>query len=147
MRHGAEQPEQPADGEPATINERTSLYLIFIAVSILLAWVSVIVGRALAPRLGAWNAAVAGGAIYLCATIVAGIVMPEIDEVAEGFPASLLYEFRVSSLVTQVAIWTTLGLVFGSLAERDTGGRSAHGPVVVDGDTAEPPAGVPTHHS
>jgi len=137
----------PAVGHPDTINERTSLYLILMAVSLLLAWVSVLTGRALAPRLGAWNAALAGGGIYLGSMLVAGLVMPRVDEVGEDFPASLLYDFRVSSLVIQVAIWTTLGLVFGYLSDRDTHGRAARRPGVVKGDIAEQPTGVPTHHS
>jgi predicted cobalt transporter CbtA len=108
----------PAVGNPDTIDERTYLYLTFVAVSVLLAWVSVVAGRALAPRFGAWNASLMGGAGYLVAVFVSGSVLPEVDEVPDGFPASLLYDFRVSSLATQFAIWTALGLAVGYLAER-----------------------------
>jgi predicted cobalt transporter CbtA len=110
----------PAVGNPDTINERTSLYLTFVAVSVLWTWISVVTGRALAPRFGAWNASLMGGGLYLVGMVLAGSLMPEVDEVPDGFPASLLYAFRVSSLATQFAIWTTLGLAVGYLAERGT---------------------------
>ena len=34
------------------------------------------------------------------------------------FPAGLLWNFRLSSLGTQVELWTGLGAVFGALCER-----------------------------
>ena len=41
-----------------------------------------------------------------------------VDEVAGGFPATLLWRFRLASLGTQAVLWTTLGLLFGALTER-----------------------------
>jgi len=38
--------------------------------------------------------------------------------VAGGFPATLLWRFRLASLGTQAVLWTTLGLLFGVLTER-----------------------------
>ncbi|HET7741882.1 MAG TPA: CbtA family protein, partial [Mycobacterium sp.] len=38
--------------------------------------------------------------------------------VYEGFPADLLYDFRLYALGTQVVIYATIGLVFGVLASR-----------------------------
>ena len=35
-----------------------------------------------------------------------------------GFPADLLYTFRVASVAAQVILWATIGLTFGALAER-----------------------------
>ena len=35
-----------------------------------------------------------------------------------GFPADVLYEFRLVSLGTQLVLWATIGLVFATLARR-----------------------------
>ncbi len=35
-----------------------------------------------------------------------------------GFPADVLYEFRLLSLATQLLLWVTIGLVFAALAGR-----------------------------
>jgi hypothetical protein len=51
------------------------------------------------------------------ATVVASI-LPAINEVPEPFPAVVLWCFRVESFGMQLAMWTTLGLVFGALTER-----------------------------
>ena len=46
----------PAVGNPDTIGERTALFFLMVALSVLLAVAAVIIGRRLAPRLGNWNA-------------------------------------------------------------------------------------------
>ena len=38
--------------------------------------------------------------------------------VYEGFPADLLYEFRLYSLGTQVVIYATIGVVFAAMVSR-----------------------------
>jgi hypothetical protein len=35
-----------------------------------------------------------------------------------NFPAGLLWSFRLSSLGTQLVLWTGLGVLFGALCER-----------------------------
>jgi hypothetical protein len=42
-----------------------------------------------------------------------------------GFPADVLYEFRLVSLVTQLVLWGSIGLVFSALAGRLLGERTA----------------------
>ena len=44
--------------------------------------------------------------------------LPGINEVPAGFPAALIWDFRLASLAIQTTLWTTFGLVFGFLAER-----------------------------
>ena len=58
------------------------------------------------------------------------LVLPTIDEtpgplvddagviVYEGFPADLLYDFRLYSFGTQVVIYATIGVVFAALVSR-----------------------------
>ena len=41
-----------------------------------------------------------------------------IDEMPDGFPAQVLYEFRLYSLGTQLVLWTVIAVVFGSTVQR-----------------------------
>ena len=46
------------------------------------------------------------------------ILMPGINEVGDDFPASLLWEFRISSMAVQTTLWLVLGIAFAFLTER-----------------------------
>ena len=46
-----------------------------------------------------------------------------------GFPADVLYEFRLLSLGTQLVLWAAIGLLFGRLADRSLGERAGTGRV------------------
>ena len=35
-----------------------------------------------------------------------------------GFPADVLFKFRLYSVINQLILWTTIGLAFGPLVER-----------------------------
>jgi Probable cobalt transporter subunit (CbtA) len=120
----------PAVGDPATIGRRTALYLLMIGVSVLAAIAAVMLGRALVVRLGAWNAALVGIGTFVAVALVAGVVLPGVDEVPEHFPATALWRFRLASVGTQLVLWTTLGLLFGALTERSTRRRAATAPAV-----------------
>jgi predicted cobalt transporter CbtA len=72
----------------------------------------------LVDRLGAWNATVAGAGAYVVAVAVVMLVLPTIDETPEGFPADVLYQFRLFSLGTQVVMWAAIGMVFAALMQR-----------------------------
>ncbi|MGW4031197.1 CbtA family protein [Streptomyces sp. NPDC004838] len=111
-------PNPPAVGDPDTIGKRTALYFLMIVLTVLLAVAAVIAGKRLAPRLGNWNATVAAGAGFVVAVGVAFAFLPSFDEVPKGFPASVVWEFRLATLAIQVTLWTVFGLVFGHLAER-----------------------------
>ena len=113
----------PSVGEPETIGLRTALYFGLLAVSVLAACAAAGTGRALRARLGAWNAALVAAAAYLLCMVAAGFVLAPVNEVPPGFPADLLWRFRLASLGTEAVLWTTLGLVFGLLAERLTATR------------------------
>ncbi len=78
------------------------------------------IGHRLSIRFGAWNSFLVAAGVFL---IIVGIVshfLPEIDEVPAGFPAILMWRFRIAALEIQVVLWATLGLLFGWLTERDT---------------------------
>jgi putative cobalt transporter subunit CbtA len=108
----------PSVGEPSTIQFRTAIYFGMMVIAIAGMAAAVNLGRALKPRLGAWNAALAGGLTYLLLVAVAWLWLPPLDEVPPTFPASLLWSFRTTAVGLQLVLWTTMGLVFGELAER-----------------------------
>ncbi|MCX4911198.1 CbtA family protein [Streptomyces sp. NBC_00878] len=108
----------PAVGDPDTLNQRTALFLLMIVLSVLLAVAAVILGQRLAPRLGNWNATLAAGAFFVLVIGLAYAFLPSFNEAPEGFPATLLWQYRLATLAIQVALWTAYGLVFGLLAER-----------------------------
>ncbi|MGW8763397.1 CbtA family protein [Streptomyces sp. NPDC055815] len=116
----------PAVGNPDTIGKRTTLFFLMILLSVLLGIAAVIAGRRLAPRLGNWNATLAAGAGFVVVTAVAFAVLPDNDDaVAAGFPAALLWEFRLASLAIQAVLWAVFGIVFGVLAQKALAARTA----------------------
>ncbi|MFE9257611.1 CbtA family protein [Streptomyces sp. NPDC006879] len=108
----------PAVGDPDTAGKRTALYLLMIILGALLAAAATILGRRLAPRLGHWNASAAGGIFFVATIALAYGFLPAVGEVPVGFPATLLWEFRLSSLAIQSTLWAAFGLVFAHFAER-----------------------------
>jgi predicted cobalt transporter CbtA len=111
-------PNPPAVGDPNTIGTRTALFFIMLAVSIIAAATAVLVGRKLAARWGGWYATLMAIAGYLLVTLTAVALLPSYSEVPVDFPATVLYEFRAASLITQLTLWATLGVVLGELLYR-----------------------------
>lgn len=111
-------PNPPAVGHGETIGYRTALYFAMLAISVLAAALGLSLARSLKVRLGAWYAGLVGVGSYLVIAVIALAAMPRYDEVPADFPASLLYEFRLSSLVTQAVLWGVMGLVLGELTHR-----------------------------
>ena len=119
-------PNPPATSDDATIFQRSMLYLLMVGLSALLMVAAVYLGRQLTPKLGAWNATLVGGASYLVAVFVVMLILPTINEtpgpmvndagviVFPGFPAVDMYEFRLYTFVTQLIVWTTIGLFFAA---------------------------------
>jgi predicted cobalt transporter CbtA len=111
-------PNPPAVGHGDTIQLRTAAYFAMIAVSIVALIVAGRVRTMLVGRWGAFNALVGAVAAYIIVVVLAQIGLPRIDEVPVDFPASLLWDFRVTSLGMQLILWATIGLGFGWMAER-----------------------------
>ncbi len=59
------------------------------------------------------------GSVYIVAVVLIAFAMPPLNEVPEGFPAVVLWQFRVASLGAQAIMWTVIGLGFGAWVERD----------------------------
>jgi predicted cobalt transporter CbtA len=123
-------PNPPAVGQADTIGMRTELYLLAVFASVALAVAAVWLARRLTAQLGAWNAGLFAAAAYLGVTAVVYVLLPNVAETPEpmrdasgtisypGFPADVLYEFRLLSLATQLVLWVSIGLVFAALAGR-----------------------------
>jgi len=108
----------PSVGQPATIGFRTETYFLMILLSGLTLALAVWVRQALVPRFGRWNATLLAGGFFIAVVSAAILILPDINEVPESFSAVLLWHFRLASLGTQLILWTTLGLLFGALTER-----------------------------
>jgi predicted cobalt transporter CbtA len=130
-------PNPPAIGHPDTIGVRTALYFIMLAASIIAAVTAVLVGREFAERWGAWYGTLIAVAGYLSVTISAMALLPSYSEVPADFPATVLYEFRGASLLTQLTLWATLGVTLGELLYRLQRRTGVH---VLKRDYAEQPS-------
>ncbi|WP_279581484.1 CbtA family protein [Fodinicola feengrottensis] len=122
----------PSIGNPDTIGERTATYFVMVVLSIAIAVGATYLGRRLLPRLGGWNATLVAIAAFIAVAAIAAFLLPAINEVPTGFPAAVLWNFRVASLGTQLVMWTTIGLLFARAgappadpARRAAGGHRA----------------------
>src|SRR5579883_2405710 len=109
----------PSVGNPDTIGMRTAIYfamMLFSVAAMIAAWSA---RNRLLPQYGAWNATLIAGAAYIAIVVIVALAMPPLNEVPEGFPAVVLWQFRMASLGAQALMWTTLGLGFGAWVERD----------------------------
>jgi Probable cobalt transporter subunit (CbtA) len=139
----------PAIGHAATIHARGLLYLAMVAISVAALAAAVLAAARLSPRLGAWNATLLSGFGFVALIAVAMAILPPFGHlhynlthygnfatetpqplrsaegaiVYPGFPADVLFRFRLYSIINQLILWTSLGLGFGALAERLVAGR------------------------
>ena len=123
-------PNPPAVGQSDTIGMRTGWYLVMVLASALLAAAAVLLARRLSARFGGWNGRLIAAVVYVVVVAVVMALLPGVGETPEplrdasgviiypGFPADVLYEFRLLSLATQLLLWVTIGLIFAPLAAR-----------------------------
>jgi hypothetical protein len=135
----------PAVGHAETIDQRTSLYLTMLGLSILFGIAAVLLGRTLhRRRISVWTSTLLAGAAFVVATGIVMLILPSLGELATnraeygdfptetpqpltdprgnivypGFPADVLFLFRLHSVGAQLIVWAAIGLVFAPLAER-----------------------------
>ncbi|GAA2005280.1 CbtA family protein [Catenulispora subtropica] len=134
----------PAIGHPDTVRARGLLYLAMVGCSLAFLFAAVWVGRRIAARVGNWNATLVAGLGFAVAIGVVMAVLPSLGALSAnvrefghhatetplpltdaegaivypGFPADVLFSFRLSSIAAQAVLWATLGLAFGPMAER-----------------------------
>jgi predicted cobalt transporter CbtA len=132
-------PNPPAVGQSDTIGMRTGWYLMLLLISVVAAIAAVWLARRLAARFGTWNGRLLAAGAYLVVLTVVMVPLPTVAETPQplrdasgaiiypGFPADVLYEFRLVSLATQLVLWVTIGVVFATLAGRLLGERAESG--------------------
>jgi hypothetical protein len=134
----------PSVGQQDTIGSRSGLYLVMVVCSLLFLCLAIVLGRRLRERFGNWNATLLAGAAFVVAIGIVMALLPSLGHLAPdvtrfhgaatetpqplrdasgtivypGFPADTLYLFRLYSVLAQVILWTTIGLVFAPLAHR-----------------------------
>ncbi len=134
----------PSIGHPDTIKDRGGLYLAMVLCSVLFLVAAVWLIRRLSRRFGNWNASVLAGATFSVAIGIVMAILPPFGRLAvneqqfghqttetplpltnaggtivyPGFPADVLFDFRLYSVAAQLILWATIGLVFAPLAER-----------------------------
>jgi hypothetical protein len=107
----------PAVGDSETIGDRTAYYFAFLVLSVALAALASVVAVRLHARIGTYAAVLTGTGIYLVAVVVAGLLMPTVNEVGT-FPADTLWFFRLASLFTLATMWAVIGVALVGLVGR-----------------------------
>lgn len=99
----------PAVGSGETIGGRTASYFAFLLVSVLAVIAAVVLARRLAERMQPATAAIVAGAGYVAVVLVAGLLLPTVDELGD-FPADTLWSFRLASIATLATLWAGIGV-------------------------------------
>lgn len=107
----------PAVGNGDTIGERTTYYFVFALISVVAMIAVVALGRRLSAARGAWAGVVTAGVTYVVVMAVAALAMPTVNELGD-FPADVLWEFRISSILTLATLWGGLGVALTWLLGR-----------------------------
>lgn len=131
-------PNPPGVGLEETIGERTTTYLATVIISVALASGAAAVGLRFAPRVGGWTTATTAAIGYLVAMAAVVAALPSYHEVPgplveasgavlfPGFPAEVLSDFRIGSLVSQALLWAVIGAFFAVGLARLTRTRSTN---------------------
>lgn len=117
----------PTVGLEETIGARSSAFLTITVISVVGACVAVAAGLAWSRRWGSWPAAAAAVGGYVVVMLVAFVLLPSFHEVpgpisgpdgivVDGFPAQVLGEFRVYSLLNQALMWVAIGATWACLS-------------------------------
>jgi MFS family permease len=108
----------PSVGQPETIGYRSELFFLMILISVAALSLAIVIAPRLAARYGNWNAALLAAAVFIVIIVLAQVLLPDINEVPDQFPAVVLWRFRIVSVGIQLILWATFGLLFGVMAER-----------------------------
>ncbi|SHN24728.1 CbtA family protein [Actinacidiphila paucisporea] len=134
----------PAIGHEDTIRARSGLYLLMVVCSVAFLVGAAWLGRRLQPRLGNWNATLLAAGAFVLAIGAVMLILPPLGHLASnkqhfgdhptetplpltdahgrivypGFPADVLFSFRLYSVAAQLLLWSAIGLVFAPMAER-----------------------------
>src|SRR6266568_3162809 len=128
----------PSIGHPETIRQRGGYYLLMVLASVVLLIAAVWLGQRLKERFGTWNAALLAGAAFVVGAGIVMALLPQLGHLAfnehtygnyatetplpltnskgtivyPGFPADVLFNFRLYSVAAQLLLWSVIGLIF-----------------------------------
>jgi hypothetical protein len=114
----------PGVGDPETIAQRTQLYLVLLAGGLVALVAAVRVAWSVRADAPPWRRPVYAVLTFAALAGLLVLALPGIDEVPAGFPASLLWDFRLSALGTQAVLWIVLGAGYGIASLRATSGAA-----------------------
>ncbi|MCW2788830.1 MAG: hypothetical protein JWQ91_2934 [Aeromicrobium sp.] len=107
----------PAVGDGETIGDRTLYYFSIQAISVLAMIGVVLLARRLLADHGTYRTLLISGAAFLAVTIVAGLLLPTVNEIGD-FPGDTLWYFRRASLLTNATMWAAIGVILTGLIGR-----------------------------
>ncbi|HZJ04651.1 MAG TPA: CbtA family protein [Nocardioidaceae bacterium] len=107
----------PAVGNPDTIGSRTGEYFAYMLISVLAAAAATVLAQRLWREGGAYVAVVASVSLYLMVVVVAGQLMPTVNEIGD-FPADTLWYFRRASIITQATMWAGIGVLLVGMVDK-----------------------------
>lgn len=116
----------PTVGLEDTVGERSSSFLTITVISVVAACVAVAAGLASSRRWGTWRATALAFGGYVAVMLCAMALLPSFHEVPGpltgpdglvlgGFPAEVLAEFRLYSLVNLALMWLVIGVTWACL--------------------------------
>ncbi|WP_328346398.1 CbtA family protein [Micromonospora sp. NBC_00421] len=105
----------PAVGSPDTIDQRTAAYLTLVVLGLVAVWAGTLGYRSVRPDAPVWQRVGAAVGGFLLVAGAGYVVLPSFQEVPDDFPATLLWNFRLAALGTQVVLWAAIGLLFSAL--------------------------------
>lgn len=111
-------PTPPAVGLHDTLRLRTAAYFAMLALSIASATAALWSYHRLGARYSGPDRLMMAAGLYVALVALGQLLLPVIDEVTAEFPASLLWQFRLTSIGTQAVFWLVSGDLFGRTAER-----------------------------
>jgi Probable cobalt transporter subunit (CbtA) len=104
----------PAVGNADTIGSRTTEYFVFTVISIVVTVLSTMLALRVRDHYGTYTGLLAGVGLFVVVMVVAGQLMPTVNEVGD-FPADTLWYFRRASLISSATLWGTIGVVLTGL--------------------------------
>lgn len=110
-------PNPPTVGDPSTITARTLAYLGAVAGGLAIAWLASRLVRAVPAGAPRWRPVVAVALPVVLGLAVLWLVLPAPATPPEGFPADLLWRFRLASVATQLTLWGALTVGFAALID------------------------------
>ena len=134
----------PAIGHGDTIKTRSTLYVVMVVCSVVGLIGATILWRRLRSSVGSWNASWISAIALLAFLAIVMAILPPLGHISynqqhfgnlvtetpqplkdsqgrivyPGFPADVLFKFRLYALLAQGILWSSLAFIFGPLAER-----------------------------